>query len=64
MAVCLSIPTSLIGTFIAIRMFGYTINFMTLLALSLSVGILIDDAIVVVENIHRHFMRGQPAALV
>ncbi len=49
-----AIPTSLIGTFTAMRIFGFTINNMTLLGLTLAVGIVIDDAIVVLENIFRH----------
>jgi len=51
--VCLSIPISLIGTFMVIRYLGFTVNFMTLLALSLSVGVVVDDAILVLENIYR-----------
>ena len=50
----LAIPVSLIGTFIVMRMFGQTLNNMTLLALSLATGIVIDDAIVVLENIFRY----------
>jgi HAE1 family hydrophobic/amphiphilic exporter-1 len=50
----IAIPTSLIGTFTAMRLFGFTINNMTLLGLTLAVGIVIDDAIVVLENIFRH----------
>ncbi len=57
--VCISIPTSLIGTFLAIKMFGFTINFMTLLALSLSVGVVVDDAILVLENIYRRCENGE-----
>jgi len=57
--VCLSIPTSLIGTFLAMKWFGFTINFMTLLALSLSVGIVVDDAILVLENIYRRMEHGE-----
>jgi HAE1 family hydrophobic/amphiphilic exporter-1 len=49
-----AIPVSLIGTFIVMRMFGLTLNNMTLLALSLATGIVIDDAIVVLENIFRY----------
>jgi hypothetical protein len=49
-----AIPTSIIGTFIFIDAFGFSLNVLSLLALSLSVGILIDDAIVVLENIYRH----------
>jgi HAE1 family hydrophobic/amphiphilic exporter-1 len=50
----LAIPVSLIGTFIVMKMFGQTLNNMTLLALSLATGIVIDDAIVVLENIFRY----------
>jgi HAE1 family hydrophobic/amphiphilic exporter-1 len=55
----LTLPISLIGTFLAMFAFGYTLNTMTLMALSLSVGILIDDAIVVRENIVRHLAMGK-----
>ena len=54
-----AIPTSLIGTLTFIKALGFTFNTLTLLALSLSIGILIDDAIVVIENIYRRFERGQ-----
>ncbi len=54
----LAIPTSIIATFAIMNVFGFTFNNMTMLALSLSVGILIDDAIIVIENIHRHIERG------
>lgn len=54
----LAIPTSIISTFAIMNAFGFTFNNMTMLALSLSVGILIDDAIIVIENIHRHIERG------
>lgn len=57
--VMVSIPTSLIATFIGIYFLGYTLNLMSLVALSLVVGILVDDAIVVVENIHRHMEMGK-----
>jgi HAE1 family hydrophobic/amphiphilic exporter-1 len=50
----LAIPVSLIGTFIMMKVFGQTLNNMTLLALSLATGIVIDDAIVVLENIFRY----------
>lgn len=56
----LALPNSLIGAFILMAAFGFTINLMTLLALSLSVGLLIDDAIVVRENIFRHIEMGKP----
>jgi hydrophobic/amphiphilic exporter-1 (mainly G- bacteria), HAE1 family len=49
----LAVPTSIIGTFIFMKMFGFTLNNMTMLALSLATGIVIDDAIVVLENIFR-----------
>src|SRR5262249_9068632 len=57
--VCISIPTSLIGTFVAMKWFGFTVNFMTLLALSLSVGVVVDDAILVLENIYRRREHGE-----
>ncbi|MEY4511006.1 MAG: hypothetical protein RLZZ450_3128 [Pseudomonadota bacterium] len=50
----LALPTSVIGTFTFVKVMGFTLNMMTTLALSLSIGILIDDAIVVIENIVRH----------
>jgi multidrug efflux pump len=52
--VLLAIPTSLIGSFAAMYFLGFTINTFTLLALSLAVGIVVDDAIMVMENIYRH----------
>lgn len=54
-----AIPLSLIGTFIFLNALGYTLNLMSLLGLSLVVGILVDDAIVVIENIHRHMEMGK-----
>jgi len=57
--VLVAIPTSLISTFIALYFFGYTLNLMTLLGLSLVIGILVDDSIVVLENIHRHLAMGK-----
>ncbi len=54
----LSLPTSVIAAFIAVWACGFTLNFMTLLGLSLAIGVLIDDAIVVRENIVRHMERG------
>jgi HAE1 family hydrophobic/amphiphilic exporter-1 len=57
--VMVSIPVSLIATFIGIFMMDYTLNLMSLLGLSLVVGILVDDAIVVLENIHRHMEMGK-----
>ena len=57
----LVLPTAIIGTFIIMNVLGFTQNMMTLLALSLAVGLLIDDAIVVQENIMRHVEEGMPA---
>lgn len=54
----LAIPSSILATFVMMGVFGYTINMMTLMGLSLCVGILIDDAIVVRENIFRHVEEG------
>ncbi|RKX29570.1 MAG: AcrB/AcrD/AcrF family protein [Candidatus Zixiibacteriota bacterium] len=56
----LSIPISLVATFTIMNSLGFTINMMTLMGLSLSVGILVDDAIVVMENIYRHIDMGKP----
>lgn len=57
--VLISIPTSLIATFMMMYLFGFSINIITILALSLCIGILVDDSIVVLENIERHRMLGQ-----
>jgi len=57
--VLVAIPTSIVSTFIAMYFFGYSLNLMTLLAMSLVIGILVDDSIVVLENIHRHFSMGK-----
>ncbi|KQV46710.1 MULTISPECIES: efflux RND transporter permease subunit [unclassified Duganella] len=54
----LSLPTSVVAAFIAVWLCGFTLNFMTLLGLSLAIGVLIDDAIVVRENIVRHMQNG------
>ena len=59
--VLLSIPTSALGTFIVMRLFGFTINFFTLLGMSLAIGIVVDDSIMVLENIVRHFHMGKTA---
>jgi len=56
----LTLPISIIGTFLFMNLFGFTINMITLMALSLCVGLLIDDAIVVRENIVRHVQMGKP----
>jgi len=58
MVSAVAIPTSILGTFTFISALGFTVNFMTMLALSLSVGMLIDDAIVVIENVFRHMEDG------
>ncbi|MBI5837107.1 MAG: efflux RND transporter permease subunit [Candidatus Eisenbacteria bacterium] len=55
----LTLPVSVIASFLAVYFFGFTLNMMTLMALSLAIGILIDDAIVVRENIVRHLERGE-----
>jgi HAE1 family hydrophobic/amphiphilic exporter-1 len=55
----LTLPISVIASFIALHLFGFTLNFMTLMALSLCIGLLIDDAIVVRENIVRHAEMGK-----
>lgn len=55
----ITIPASIIATFFTMKMLGYTLNTMSLMALSLAVGILIDDAIVVIENIVRHMEMGK-----
>jgi HAE1 family hydrophobic/amphiphilic exporter-1 len=55
----LALPVSVFATFIALYFFGFTLNFLTLMALSLSIGVLIDDAIVVRENIVRHLRMGK-----
>lgn len=60
--VALAIPTSMFATFLPLHTLGYTLNFMTLLGLSLAVGILVDDSIVVLENIERHLRKGEEPA--
>ncbi len=57
--VALAIPTCLFAAFAAIGAFGFTLNIMTMLGLSLAVGILVDDAIVVLENTYRHLQMGE-----
>lgn len=57
--VMISIPASLISTFVFIWAFGFSLNLMTLLGLSLVIGILVDDSIVVLENIYHHLERGE-----
>lgn len=57
--VMVAIPISLVSTFIGMELFNFTLNLMSLLGLSLVVGILVDDAIVVIENIYRHMEMGK-----
>lgn len=57
--VMIAIPASMVSTFIGMYVFGMTLNLMTLLGLSLVVGILVDDSIVVLENIYRHLEHGE-----
>ena len=62
----IAIPLSLIGTFTMMAAFGFSINLLTLLALVLAIGLVVDDAIIVVENVNRHLEEGQqpiPAAI-
>ncbi len=56
----LAIPTSLLGTFIVMAIYGFNLETITLLALALVIGIIVDDAIVDVENITRHLEEGEP----
>lgn len=58
--VILAIPVSLITTFAIMWMMGFSLNVLTLLALTLTIGILVDDSIVVIENIERHLKMGKP----
>lgn len=57
--VMVSIPASIVSVFAAMYIFDFSLNLMTLLALSLVIGILVDDSIVVLENIHRHLEKGK-----
>jgi multidrug efflux pump len=62
----IAIPLSLIGTFVMMLAFGFSINLLTLLALVLAIGLVVDDAIIVVENVNRHLEEGMkpiPAAI-
>ncbi len=56
-----AIPVSLVGGVFLMQAFGFTVNLLTLLAIVLSVGLVVDDAIVVVENVERHMREGKPA---
>ena len=55
-----TVPVSLIGTFIVLYAFGFSINLLTLLALVLAIGLVVDDAIVVLENVYRRIEEGEP----
>ena len=57
--VAISLPVSVLGTLFAAYIFGYSLNIMTLGGLALAVGLIVDDAIVVIENIYRHMAKGQ-----
>ena len=58
-AVMIAIPTSLIASFFAMYLAGFTFNMMSLMGMLLCIGILVDDSIVVLENIHRHLAKGE-----
>lgn len=58
--VAIAMPTALISTFFAFYVMGFTLNLMTLMALSVAVGLLVDDAIVILESIHRQLEEGHP----
>lgn len=60
---CATIPVSLVGTFFALKAFGMTINLLSLFALVLAVGVVVDDAIVVIENVKRHIEEGKSAII-
>lgn len=55
----IAIPISLMGNFVLLWLFGYSLNMITLLAIILAIGMVVDDAIVVLENIHRHISYGE-----
>jgi hydrophobic/amphiphilic exporter-1 (mainly G- bacteria), HAE1 family len=57
----LSLPLSVVGTFAVMHLLGYSLDNLSLMALTLSVGFVVDDAIVMLENIHRHMEQGKPA---
>ncbi len=60
---CVTIPVSLIGTFAALKAMGMSINLLSLFALVLAVGVVVDDAIVVIENVKRHLEEGKSAII-
>lgn len=55
---CLAVPVSIIGTFAGLKAFGFSINTLTLFGIVLAIGLVVDDAIVVIENVDRHMERG------
>jgi len=59
----ITVPISLISSFIALALFGFSINILTLLAMVLAIGLVVDDAIVVLENIYRRVRKGEPPLL-
>ncbi|WP_295772789.1 efflux RND transporter permease subunit [uncultured Mucilaginibacter sp.] len=61
--VILTIPASIVSGILFLKLFGQTINIMTLSGLSLAIGILVDESTVTIENIHQHFAMGKPKAL-
>lgn len=56
------VPVSLVGAFIGMKLFNFTLNLMSLLGMSVVIGVLVDDAIVVIENVYRHLEMGKNAA--
>ena len=60
---CVTIPVSLIGTFFVLKAMGMSINLLTLFAMVLAVGVVVDDAIVVIENVKRHIEEGKSAVI-
>ncbi|MGM0563096.1 MAG: efflux RND transporter permease subunit [Pseudomonadota bacterium] len=56
----IAVPVSMVGAFFLMQLMGFTINLLTLLAMVLAIGIVVDDAIIVLENIHRHVENGSP----
>ena len=58
-----AIPVSIVGSFIAMGAFGFSLNILTLLGLVLAIGLVVDDAIVVLENVHRRIEEGEPPLL-
>jgi len=60
---CITIPVSLLGTFVALKALGMSINLLSLFALVLAVGVVVDDAIVVIENVKRHLEEGKSAIM-